>query len=65
MKIQELQQKLQSIYEKYGDLPIVGGYMHDDEPLDHVTLVDEEGCNAEEIKGNDKEPTTPVGVFLE
>jgi len=49
----------QRIQKAHGDLPIVGGYMSDDESPTSLLLVDEHGVNV--ILGNPR----ATGVFIE
>lgn len=58
MKASRLIVELEIIMRKYGDIPIVGGYLMDDSRLRLVTLVDKDGLDAE------LENTRPVGIFL-
>ena len=58
MKISEAIRQLQEIQKIHGDLPICGGYMVDDRPLEHITLIDEHGVEY----ANGRPAAT--GVFL-
>lgn len=58
MKASGLMFELRNIVNKHGDLPIVGGYLTDDQTVDRVELVDAEGRDAT------SEGTKPVGIFL-
>lgn len=59
MKASDLIERLKNIVEKYGDLPICGGYMSDDTPLEKVILIDELGLDAE------NEGSKPIEIFFE
>lgn len=59
MKISDMILKLNEIRDRYGDLPIVGGYMRDDEPPTKLTVIDEEGCDVELYNRQ------AVGVFIQ
>lgn len=58
MKASMLMFKLREIINKHGDLPIVGGYLMDDQTIDQVIVLDENGID---ITSSEKEP---VGIFL-
>lgn len=65
MKISHVISRLEEIKTKFGDLPIVGGYLDDDGGLDHILVVNVEGMeifpkdpNGVKDKGNIE------GVFL-
>lgn len=62
MKASELVKMLQYKIEKYGDLPIIGGYMSDDGGLAQVCVIDERGVDCEIGTG---EQLTPEGFFFE
>lgn len=58
MKITELMQALQSVKKLHGNLPVVGGILHDDTPLKNVIVVDAEGRDVEDYNSK------AVGIFL-
>ena len=59
MKISELTNELHTIQAKYGDLPILGGYIGDDSGMSEVVVLDKDGCDVVE-SGKDAE-----GVFFQ
>ena len=44
MKVSVMINHLKRLQDKYGDLPIVGGYINDDSPPNDVFAIDEDGC---------------------
>lgn len=46
MKISEFIRKLQAMQEKFGDKPIVGGFISQDEPPRRITAVDSKSREA-------------------
>ncbi len=61
MKISEAIETLQNIRDEHGDLEIIGGYLHDDTPLNGIYIVDHNGVALE----NGGDVTDIEGVFLE
>ena len=45
MNASELIQRLQTIVTEHGDLPIGGGYIHDNSGIRNVFVLDKDGCN--------------------
>lgn len=43
MQIAEAIRQLQEIQKKYGNIPIVGGYLTDDRALSKICVINEEG----------------------
>lgn len=58
MRISEAMKQLKHLKERYGDLPIEGGFIHDDTPPTKFTTIDERGCETDQIG-------EAVGVFIE
>lgn len=59
MKTSKAIEILQSILEKYGDLPIVGGFMCDDTPPTEMSVIGDDGCCVDDTG---EEPT---GVYIQ
>jgi hypothetical protein len=55
----ELIAMLAEIITEHGDLPIIGGYLHDDSSIVDALVLDKEGCETE-ASGR-----PPHGVFLQ
>lgn len=65
MNISELITTLEKIKEKYGDIEVVGGYLHDDTPLQKVFVIDDEGHEIWPDNPNGVTPAEMGGLFLE
>lgn len=59
MDINKMIQELMQIRDDHGNLPIVGGWIHDDVPPEKLCLIDADGCDAK-ISGK-----PVIGVFIE
>ena len=58
MKISQLIEELEAIEEHCGDLPIVGGYLHDDTPPEQIVVLNKDG---EDVR---MEAGKAAGVFI-
>ena len=66
MKISTAIKTLQEIQEKFGDIAITGGHMHDDVPLREISVTDVEGMEVWPADPNDAAGNNNIdGVFLE
>jgi predicted DNA-binding transcriptional regulator AlpA len=59
MMVSELIAKLRGICRRYGDLPLIGGYLTDSSGLHSVEVLDRDGCVCDAIGSK------PHGVFLQ
>lgn len=64
MKITEAIDRLSEIKTKFGDLPIVGGYLADDTPPREICVVNEGGLEIFPSNPNGVGQRNAAGVFI-
>jgi hypothetical protein len=64
MKASTLIELLQNIIEFHGDLPITGGYLHDDTPLQDVKVLNAGGCDVNDPPTTNGDDPKGTQIFL-
>lgn len=62
MKARQFMKRLQDLVARYGDLPIVGGYLSDDTPPADIIALGNDDCAVVDVNGV---PGDAVGFFIE